>query len=82
MLPFVLTGCMTHDLLTRAKSDSSYTEEVASILISEDEKKLVFIGEDYHYIFDAPMELTNSLRSTFRKSLYAKYKHFRVNLNQ
>lgn len=72
---------MTYELRAMANSDSSYTEEVASILMSEDGKKLVFIGEDYHYIFDAPVELSHSLRSSFRESLFAKFKEFRVDKN-
>ncbi len=80
LFSFGTTGCMTHELRTKAKSDSSYTENVASILMSEDGKSIVFIGDDYHYIFDAPLELIDSLRSPFRKSLFAKFKDFRVDL--
>ena len=78
ILPLGMTGCMTHELRTMARSDSSYTEEVTSILMSEDGENIVFIGNDYHYVFDAPVELSNSLRSSFRKSLFAKFKEFRV----
>lgn len=73
-----LTGCLTHELRERIKSDSSYSEEVTSVLVSEDGKKLVFIGNGYHYVFDAPIELSLSLNSSFRKSLFAKFKDFRV----
>ena len=80
MLPFGLTGCMTHDLRTMVKSDSSYSEEVTSILMTKDGENIVFIGDDYHYVFDAPLELSDSLRSSFRKSLFAKFKDFRVDI--
>lgn len=73
-----LTGCLTHELRERIKSDSSYSEEVTSVMVSEDGKKLVFIGNGYHYVFDAPIELSLSLNSSFRKSLFAKFKNLRV----
>lgn len=81
IFPFGLTGCMTHELRTIAKSDSSYNEEVSSILMSEDGKHLVFIGAGHHYVFDASIELLNSLRSPFRKSMFAKFKDFRADIN-
>ncbi len=75
------TGCVTHELLENIKSDDSYTEEVKSVLFSQDGEKLVFIGDSHHYIFDMPVELLRSLRSSFRKSLFARFKEFRVNKN-
>ena len=73
-------GCMTYELRKMAKNDRSYSEEVTSVLMSEDGENIVFIGDDYHYIFDAPLELINSLSSSFRKSLFAKFKDFRVDI--
>jgi flagellar basal body L-ring protein FlgH len=76
-----MTGCVTHELREKIRSDASYTEEISSVLMSEDGKKLVFIGDDYHYIFDAPVGLSQSLRSSFQKSLFASFKEFRVDKN-
>jgi hypothetical protein len=76
-----VTGCFTHELHERIKIDASYTEEVSYILISEDGKNLVFVGDDYHYVFDLPVEILRSLRSPFRKSLFAKFRKFRVDVN-
>jgi len=73
-----MTGCMTHELRERIKSDIPYTEEVTSVLISEDGKKLVFIGNRYHYVFDTPVGLPPSLHSSFRKSLFVVFKGFKV----
>ena len=81
LLSLGMTGCLTHALREKIRNDASYTEEVTSVLMSEDGKKLVFIGDDYHYIFDAPVRLSHSLRSSFRKSLFAKFKGFRVDKN-
>ncbi len=81
MLSLGVTGCVTHELREKTRNDSSYTEDVTSVLISEDGEKLVFIGDDYHYIFDAPVGLSHSLRSSFRKSLFFKFREFRVDNN-
>ncbi len=81
LLSLGMTGCVTHELREKIRNDASYTEEVTSVLISEDGKKLVFIGDGYHYVFDAPVGLSQSLHSSFRKSLFAKFKEFRVDKN-
>ena len=51
LLSLGMTGCVTHELREKIRNDASYTEEVSSVLMSEDGKKLVFIGDRYHYIF-------------------------------
>jgi hypothetical protein len=81
LLSLGITGCVTHELREKIRSDASYTEEVTSVLFSEDGEKLVFIGDDYHYVFDVPVRLSLSLHSSFRKSLFAKFKEFRVDKN-
>jgi hypothetical protein len=65
-----MTGCFTHDLNEKIRNDVLYTEEISSVLMSEDGTKLVFIGDDYHYIFDAPVEFSNSLHASFWKFLF------------
>lgn len=81
LLSLGVTGCVTHELREKTRNDSSYTEDVTSVLISEDGKKLVFIGNDYHYIFDAPVGLSRSFHSSLRKSLFFKFREFRVDNN-
>ena len=78
---FVATGCATSTVLDEMDSVVIYTEEVSSILISEDEKQLVFIGNDYHYIFDVPEQLLLTLKSSFRKSISAHFGKFRIGKN-
>ena len=81
LLSFGMTGCVTHELNEKIRSDKSYTEEVSSVLMSEDGEKLVFIGDGYHYVFDTPLGLSQSLHSSLRKSLFAEFKEFRVDKN-
>ena len=81
LVSLVMAACATPYLQEKIRNDASYTEEVTSVLISEDGKNLVFIGDGYHYIFDTPVGLLPSLRSSFRKSLFANFKEFRVDKN-
>jgi hypothetical protein len=55
-----------------------YTEEVSSVLITSDKQKIVFIGRDFHYIFDAPPSLLTSFQSSFYPSLRAVVRDFHV----
>ena len=82
LLSLGMTGCaFTPKLIEKISNDASYTEKITSVLMTEDGTKLVFIGDDYHYIFDAPVGLLYSLSSSFRKSLFASFKEFRVDRN-
>ncbi|MGZ8143670.1 MAG: hypothetical protein ACXWTG_05870 [Methylosarcina sp.] len=56
-----------------------YMEEVSSILISRDEKKLVIITKDYHYVLDAPLSIAITLRSKFHRNVFGEFGEFRVN---
>jgi hypothetical protein len=79
---FVATGCATSAVLDEMDDDFViYTEEVSSILVSEDGKQLVFIGNNYHYIFDVPEQLLLTLKSSFRKSISAHFGKFRIGKN-
>jgi len=70
----ILTGCVTESLF----KDDRYGEELSSVLISEDSKKIVFIGKNYHYIFDAPPILVKTLTASFHKSVSALLSNFHV----
>ena len=54
---FLSFGCMTKqvwsDRTVIPNYGHSYKENIVSFYINTDEEKLVFIGEKYHYIFDA-----------------------------
>ena len=81
LLSLGMAGCVTPALNKMIKKDTSYAEEVTSVLISEDEKKMVFIGDRYHYIFNAHDVLSSSLKSSFQKSLYFFFEGFWADKN-
>ncbi|UEP31038.1 MULTISPECIES: hypothetical protein [unclassified Burkholderia] len=67
-----LSGCFTPKLY----KDSGYREHVSAFMITEDGKKLVVLGSDYHYIFDLPDSLRPVLQSGYRKSLHTAFTDF------
>jgi len=60
------------------KQGSTYQETVRSFQVSTDGKKLVVLGEKYHYIFDLSPTLKTTLDSPFRSSLRASFGFFNV----
>ncbi len=77
----LLTGCdvgVTRYLFKDVSHSHSYKEEVSSVLISEDRKKIVFIGKNYHYIFDAPPIVVKTLTANFHKNVSALLGNFYV----
>jgi len=82
LLSLGMAGCVVTPALKKMiKKDTSYAEEFTSVLISKNEKKMVFIGDRYHYIFNAPVVLSSSLQSSLRKSLYFFIEDFWVDKN-
>jgi len=76
------TGCLvTHQLYDTINEPKyqNYTETVNQILFSADGKKLVFIGPEYHYIFDVPEHLEALLNSPLHKKMTAEIVAFSVN---
>ncbi|MBN3788244.1 hypothetical protein [Burkholderia sp. Ac-20353] len=69
-----LSGCFTRDLYE--KKDKKYIESVSAFMITEDGKKLVVLGDQYHYIFDLPEQLRPVLMSSYRKSLRSSFYSF------
>ena len=59
-------------------TDRTYYETISSFLISQDGKKIVVLGEQHHYIFDASDNLTKIRKSSFRPSVYAKFSEFYI----
>jgi hypothetical protein len=59
--------------------DHHYMETVSSILITKDEKELVIMTKDYHYIFDAPHSIVTTMRSKFHKNVFGEFGKFHVN---
>ena len=60
----------------------SYTEDVSSVLITKDGTQIIFLSNQYTYIFDAPQPLTRSLTSSFREMLQADISRFNVKKDQ
>lgn len=70
----MLNGCVTHKLF----ANHAYNERVSSILVSADGKKLVVISPKYHYIFDLPSQLWNSLQPGIHPHLAAEFNQFHI----
>lgn len=59
-------------------SNYNYNENISSILISQDKKKIVVISEKFHYIFDAPATLIKTLESPIHSKIAASFDSFKV----
>ena len=69
-----LSGCLTPKLYEHNR----YTENVSSILISQDKKKVAVIGKDYHYLFNTPDVVVRTLGSSFYKEVDGGFEGFYV----
>ncbi|WP_105131901.1 hypothetical protein [Burkholderia sp. BE12] len=69
-----LSGCFTPALYENR--DEAYIEHVSAFLITKDGKKLVVLGERYHYIFDLPDKLRPVLAASYRTSLHTSFSSF------
>jgi hypothetical protein len=64
------------------KANRSFTEEVASFLITEDGKKLIVIGKNHHYIFTANDTLKFIMHWSERKRVKASFSSFNIKNDQ
>lgn len=71
----ILTACVTRKLF----EDRTYGERVSSVLISKDERKLVILTKDYHYVFDATPMIVSTLKGAFHQSISANFGTLVVN---
>jgi len=69
-----LSGCTTPTI----EAGHHYSENVSSILISQDKQKIVFIGKTYHYIFDAPAGIVTTLEQPFHAKVSGTLSNFHV----
>jgi hypothetical protein len=69
-----LVGCTTPAI----EAGHRYTENVSSILISQDKQKIVFIGKNHHYIFDAPGAIVTMLGLPLHSSVVGTFSNFHV----
>lgn len=77
----VLLGCTT-SMTKKLFADRRYRETVSSVLISEDGKHLVILGEKYHYVFENQTDLVNILRMPFHPVVTALLGDFHVTSDQ
>jgi hypothetical protein len=68
-----VSGCATSQHPPR-----TYTETISSALLSEDNKHLVAIGSNHHYVFDAPPALVDAVHSSLHPKLAGEFSTFRV----
>ncbi len=70
-----LGGCLTRRM---QQNRERYIEFIDAVLISQDQSKLVVIGKNHHYIFDAPPSLVHLLGSDLHTRVQASFRTFRV----
>ncbi len=56
----------------------TYKEEISSVLISADSKKLVVMTNGFHYIFNTPSTIVQALKGKFHEYLQANFSNFHV----
>lgn len=78
----LLSACVADQRMTTGATHDVYRERVASVLISKDGKKLVVVGKDHHYIFDAPPAIVRTVTSDFQKFVTASFGEFAVDGEQ
>lgn len=70
----LLSGCMTRSLF----ENREYKENISSILMTSDGSKLVFVSDEFHYIFQTPQLLTDTFGAPFYRSVQANFNQFYV----
>jgi hypothetical protein len=81
----VLSGCLTKEVMKGSPSSiesHAYTETVSAFLITSDGKNLVVLGDNYHYIFNAPLNLIQTLQASFHPLISANLSGFTVKDNE
>ncbi len=84
-MPLLLSGCFPlteglHENITKEEY-RDYSESIDSVLITADRTMLVFLGRDYHYIFDAPKGFIELLESPLDNDVEASVLEFVVDGN-
>jgi hypothetical protein len=65
----------------RMGPDTTSKESVSAVLISSDDKKLVVITSQFHYVFDAPSPLVQTLKGTLHPFVHCTLSQFHVDIN-
>ncbi|WP_063897652.1 hypothetical protein [Burkholderia ubonensis] len=67
-------GCKGIGPITdRWLDDSKYDETLSAFLITQDGKKLVVLGKQYHYVFDMPPQLRAVMTAPYRQKLDTEF---------
>jgi len=69
-------GCTT--ITDDTDRTAHYKETISSVLISSDGKVLVALGHNYHYIFELPESLLNTLKESFHPYVQAYIPNFTI----
>lgn len=69
-----LAGCVTPATLR----GRHYDEVISAVLVSADQRTLVFLGVDYHYIFDGVPALTQAIASPLHPRMEGRLPFFQV----
>jgi len=72
----VLGGCAS--TTSAPKEQRRYSETISSVLASQNDRHIVAIGRNHHYVFDVPEVLARALRSPARTQLSAVFTPFHV----
>lgn len=82
-LSFLLFGGACFTPLVYENQTNYFKEEISSFLITKDGKKLIVIGKEYHYIFDANEALKFvSGAGSKKKQIKASFSSFRIKKDQ
>lgn len=76
-LVLLASGCSTTPKVMRQR----YTEKVSTVMITQDRKQFVVLGEHHHYIFSAPSGLVSLLGSPLQARAEAQFSPFEVELD-
>jgi len=71
----VMNGACLTTMMYQSKK-TPLNETLTGFLVTEDQQKLIFVGQHYHYIFPLPYDLKNILAWSGRGKLEAKNLHF------
>lgn len=72
------TGCAQTMTAPRPAPIQHYSETISSVLISQDRRHLVVIGDHYHYVFDTPAHFAELLASPLHEKVGATLSEFHV----
>lgn len=65
----LIIGMVTVIMLASCATTRYYDETFSSVMVASDHSKVVVLGQQYHYVFDMPQILDQSLKAGFRKNL-------------